>query len=154
MRTSNKQGPKTAPSVERKADYQKGAVLSTASLPEHVSRNIETIIDLHARHEKEVSRHQRFVEDLTLFFGRPRFLYSILFLIVLWITSNSVPRRFRLPRFDPPSVCLVAGVCYCRLFTNDNRCTDYTKQTSKVSQPKSTAKLTNKPTIRAKKLLS
>ncbi|MDF5713411.1 MAG: DUF1003 domain-containing protein [Rhizonema sp. NSF051] len=108
MRTSNKQGQNKSLSAHSKAGEQRGTIIPTP-LPEQVSHNIETIIDLHARHEKQVSRNQRFVEDMTLFFGRPRFLYSILFVIVFWITCNSLPRRFRLPRFDPPPFAWLQG---------------------------------------------
>ena len=78
------------------------AVLHTAPLPEPITQNIEAIIKLHARHEQDVSQHQRTVETVTAFFGRPRFLYSILLAITLWVVPNSLPRRFGIPRFDPP----------------------------------------------------
>ncbi|MDF5708728.1 MAG: DUF1003 domain-containing protein [Nostoc sp. S4] len=77
-------------------------ILPTAPLPEPISQNIETIIALHRRSEKEVPQHQRLVETGTAFFGRPAFLYSILLFLALWIIPNVLPRRFGLPRFDPP----------------------------------------------------
>jgi uncharacterized membrane protein len=109
LRTSKKQGHNQSPSANRKADEPRENFLSAAPLPEQVSDNIETIIELHARQEKEVSRHQRFVEGMTLFFGRPRFLYSILFVIILWVAANSVPKRFKLPRLDPPPFAWLQG---------------------------------------------
>jgi uncharacterized membrane protein len=74
----------------------------TAPLPEPVSQNIENIIALRARHEQDVSRHQRIVEAVIASFGRPSFLYGILLTIILWTVPNVLPRRLGLPRFDPP----------------------------------------------------
>ncbi len=74
----------------------------TVPLPEPISHNIDAIIALHTRHEQDVSRHQRMVEAAIASFGRPAFLYSILLAITLWVVPNALPRRFGLPRFDPP----------------------------------------------------
>jgi len=71
-------------------------------LPDQLSQNISAIKAIHARAEQDVSQHQRTVECVTAFFGRPAFLYSILLVITLWILPNVLPRRFNLPRFDPP----------------------------------------------------
>ncbi len=100
MKTSSKPNLENLPQ-ESRGQHSK-TILPTAPLPEHVSHNIETIIELHARHEQQVSQHQRTVEAVTAFFGRPRFLYSILLAIILWVLPNSLPRRFSVPRFDPP----------------------------------------------------
>ena len=77
------------------------AVVPTAPLPDPIGQNIETIIALHTRAEKGVARHQRIVESITAFFGRPAFLYSIILIVVLWILPNVLPQHF-IPRFDPP----------------------------------------------------
>lgn len=69
---------------------------------EPLSQNIEAIKTLHARAEQEVSQHQRAVEAVTVFFGRPAFLYGIVLVVVLWIVPNLLPRRLGIPRFDPP----------------------------------------------------
>ena len=81
---------------------QSKAVVPTAPLPDPIGRNIEAIIALHTEAEKDVSRHQRTVETITAFFGRPAFLYGILLVVALWMSANSLPRRFNVPRFDPP----------------------------------------------------
>lgn len=82
--------------------HQSNTIVPTAPLPEHISRNIDTIIALHTRNEKDLPRHRRFVEAMTAFFGRPLFLYSILLAISLWILPNTLPRRFGIRPFDPP----------------------------------------------------
>jgi uncharacterized membrane protein len=89
-------------SFQEASEKHRKTILPTAPLPEPISQNIEAIIALHARHEKNVPRHQKFVEAVTTFFGRPSFLYSILLVIVLWVTPNILPKRLGLPRFDPP----------------------------------------------------
>ena len=53
-----------------------------------IGQNIETIADLHIRMEKKVDRHQRSIETVTAFLGRPRFLYIILTFVALWILMN------------------------------------------------------------------
>ncbi|WP_138505267.1 DUF1003 domain-containing protein [Nostoc sp. PA-18-2419] len=89
-------------SCDESFETHRQTILPTAPLPEPISQNIETIIALHRRYEKDVPRHQRLVETGTTFFGRPIFLYSILLLLALWIIPNVLPRRFGLLRFDPP----------------------------------------------------
>ena len=74
----------------------------TVDLSDHLSQNILAIKAMHARAEQDVSQHQRTVECVTAFFGRPTFLYSIMIVVTLWILPNVSPRRFNLPRFDPP----------------------------------------------------
>ena len=100
METSSKQNHENSP--QESPGTRRPSILPTAPLPEHISQNIETIIALHARHEQNVSPHQRLVETVTAFFGRPAFLYSIVLAITLWVIPNALPRRFGVPRFDPP----------------------------------------------------
>lgn len=100
MRIVRKQKPKNP--AEEPPETRRPTIVPTAPLPEHISQNIETIIALHTRHEQNVPRHQRVVEAVTTFFGRPAFLYSIIIAIAFWMIPNVLPRRFGLPRFDPP----------------------------------------------------
>ncbi|WP_375504561.1 DUF1003 domain-containing protein [uncultured Nostoc sp.] len=99
MLSQDKPNPKDSPQVS--CETRRQNILPTAPLPESISKNIDTIIALHRRSEKDVPQHQRVVETVTAFFGRPAFLYSILLGIILWITPNVLPRRFGIPRFDP-----------------------------------------------------
>lgn len=82
--------------------YRSKAILPTAPLPDPLGQNIEAIIALQAKAEKDVTRPQRLVETVSAFFGRPAFLYSILLVVIVWILPNILPSRFGLPRFDPP----------------------------------------------------
>ncbi|MDF5739447.1 MULTISPECIES: DUF1003 domain-containing protein [unclassified Nostoc] len=99
MQTNNKSNPSDSSQVSSQTHRQN--ILPTAPLPESISKNIETIIALHRRHEKDIPQHQRLVETVTSFFGRPAFLYSIVLGIILWVTPNVLPRRLAIPRFDP-----------------------------------------------------
>ncbi|AVH69173.1 DUF1003 domain-containing protein [Nostoc sp. 'Lobaria pulmonaria (5183) cyanobiont'] len=99
MLSQDKPDPKDSP--QGSSETRRQNILPTAPLPESISKNIETIIALHRRSEKDIPRHQRVVETVSAFFGRPAFLYSILLGIILWITPNVLPRRFGIPRFDP-----------------------------------------------------
>ncbi|MEH2247803.1 DUF1003 domain-containing protein [Nostoc sp.] len=90
--------PTASPQVSSQIPRQN--ILPTAPLPESISQNIETIIALHRRSEKNVPQHQRIVETVTVFFGRPVFLYSILLAIILWVTPNVLPRRLGVPKFE------------------------------------------------------
>jgi len=62
---------------------------------------MDTIAELHAQAEKNVGFHQRAVETVTAFLGRPLFLNLTIGVIVLWILANVYPGFFGLSRFDP-----------------------------------------------------
>ena len=82
--------------------YSSNTSLPIAPLPDHIGQNIEAIVALHTSAERNLPRHQRTVEAVTAFFGRPAFLYSSLLAIALWILPNVLPQSLGLPRFDPP----------------------------------------------------
>lgn len=71
------------------------------SLPDHVSQQVDTIAALHARGESEVSIHQRTIEKVTAFLGRPLFLNLTIALIAVWIGLNLSAGRLHLSPFDP-----------------------------------------------------
>ena len=102
MKTSRTSESENSPEEQSAARRESSTFLPIAPLPEHISQNIDTIIELHTRNEKNVPRHQRAVEAVSAFFGRPTFLYSILLVIVLWVVPNVLPRRFGVRQFDPP----------------------------------------------------
>jgi len=102
VRTSSTPEQENSPQEQLAAPRQSKTIVPTVPLPEHISQNIETIIALHTRNEKDVPRHQRVVEGVTAFFGRPTFLYIIIIMIALWVAPNVLPRRFGVRQFDPP----------------------------------------------------
>lgn len=99
----NNQSRKTESSVEasQTVTSKTKVVLPVAPLPDPLGQNIETIIALQAKAEKDISPTQRVVEAITAFFGRPIFLYSILIGVSLWMVLNLLPSRFGIPKFDP-----------------------------------------------------
>jgi len=100
VNTSRKPNPENSPADQ--SGSRRRTIQPTVPLPEVIHQNIKTAVELHARHEQDVPRHQRSAEAVTAFFGRLVFLYSILLVIVLWVTPNFLPRRFGIARFDPP----------------------------------------------------
>ncbi len=79
-------------------------------LPDHVSQQVDTIAALNARAESRVSIHQRTVEMVTAFLGRPLFLNLTLAFIALWILANVFPQYFGVSRFDPPPFNWLQGL--------------------------------------------
>jgi len=53
-----------------------------------VGQNIDAIAKLYARAERDVSLHQRAVESVTSFLGRPLFLYLIWIVVLVWVFVN------------------------------------------------------------------
>jgi uncharacterized membrane protein len=77
--------------------------IPTAPLPDPIAKNINAIIELHAREERDVPAHQRAVEKVTTFFERPLFFYGLLISITLWIGLNTLSLPgLRALGFDPP----------------------------------------------------
>jgi uncharacterized membrane protein len=75
--------------------------ISTNSLPELVSQNIESVVAIHANEERKISKHRRWVGKISHFFSRPAFLYFIIVVILLWTVPNIAPKRWHLLQFDP-----------------------------------------------------
>ena len=75
-----------------------------------IGENIQTIAELHKRAERNVTPQQRKIEEVTDFLGRPRFLFIILVVVVLWTVVNLVLIKFGLRSFDPPPFIWLQGV--------------------------------------------
>ena len=68
-----------------------------------ISQNIDAVVAIHAIAESQVDHHQRTVESLTAWLGRPQFFYGILVGVSLWMIVNSFAHPFGLGgRDDPP----------------------------------------------------
>lgn len=74
----------------------------TAPLPDPISKNIESITSFHTQAVHQLPAHQRFLEAIATFFGKPIFLYSLLFGMVFWIFSSYFEHLlpFKLPPFS------------------------------------------------------
>ena len=75
-----------------------------------IAQNVETIADLHIRAEQNVGTHQRAIEKITGFLGRPRFLYFILLFVLLWIAVNVYMTGLGMHKVDQPPFSWLQGV--------------------------------------------
>ena len=85
------------------------AEAGSSDLPDHVSQQLDTIAALHARAESGVSVHQRTVEKVTAFLGRPLFLNLVLAFTALWILLNLFPHHLGVSQFDKPPFYWLQG---------------------------------------------
>ncbi len=76
-------------------------VIPTAPLPDPIGETIDAIIAIRAKAEQKVSSHQRWVEWVSEFFGRPSFLYAAVAVIAFWLILNALPASWGIPQFDP-----------------------------------------------------
>lgn len=92
METSKISAPQTS-EEPLKAHHLSPTISPTVPLPNHIGDGIEAIVEMQTRAERDVPRHQRVVEAMTTFFGRPAFLYGTLLAVVLWMLSNILPQH-------------------------------------------------------------
>ncbi len=85
-------------------------VNSEESLPDHVSQQVDTLAALHARGENDVSIHQRTIEKVTGFLGRPLFLNLALSVVVVWVLLNLLMRRSGMSPIDEPPFFWLQGI--------------------------------------------
>lgn len=64
---------------------------------------------LHAFAEQQVDTHQRTVESLTTWLGRPQFFYGILVGLTLWMLVNSLAPLFGWKQRDAPPFFWMQG---------------------------------------------
>lgn len=74
-----------------------------------ISQNIDAVVALHAVAEAQVDTHQRTVESLTAWLGRPQFFYGILVGVSLWMLANSLAPVLHLERWDDPPFAWMQG---------------------------------------------
>ncbi|MCW3061725.1 MAG: hypothetical protein JWQ02_3546 [Capsulimonas sp.] len=87
---------------------------SPAQPSDPISQNIDAVVALHALAEQQVDPHQRGVESLTSWLGRPQFFYGILVGVSLWMIANTIAYRSHwAERDDPPFFWLqgIVGLC-------------------------------------------
>jgi uncharacterized membrane protein len=102
MKSSQTVKPENSPEELQTAHHKSKVVIPSAPLPDPLAQNIEAVIALQAKAEKDLSRTQLVVEAATAFFAHPIFLYCILIGVALWIVFNLLPHGFGIPQFDPP----------------------------------------------------
>jgi len=72
-----------------------------ASLPDLTTKNITAITSLHAQETQNIPKHQKNIERIATFFGRPAVLYILLILLTFWIGGGFFNHLlpFHLPSF-------------------------------------------------------
>ncbi|HEX3770501.1 MAG TPA: DUF1003 domain-containing protein [Polyangiaceae bacterium] len=83
---------------------------SRARVPDHVSENIETIAELHAKAGSRVSRHQRAIEGFTRQLGRPGTLYLLVGASCAWALYNAAASKLGWPAVDRPPFYALQGL--------------------------------------------
>ncbi|HLG75445.1 MAG TPA: DUF1003 domain-containing protein [Ktedonobacteraceae bacterium] len=98
--------------TERRKDRRRSTVdMDSRTVMNPIDQNIETIARIHRQMESEINYHQRTIEKVTAFFGRPRFLYIIVGVVIVWIAANLALVYVGLRAFDPqPFTWLIEGI--------------------------------------------
>ncbi len=79
-------------------------------LSDILDKDIEKIVALRLRAERQVDRHQRFIENVTRRLGQPRTVYILLALVAIWIVVNTFGSRFGIASFDRPPFSLLQTI--------------------------------------------
>jgi uncharacterized membrane protein len=77
---------------------------------EHIIQNVEAVGAVYERAEHEVTSHQRGIERITGTLGRPRFLYSVVAFVIVWVAGNSLAAACHLRAIDPPPFAWLQGL--------------------------------------------
>lgn len=75
-----------------------------------IGQNIDSILAYYTQEEQKISRSQRIAENISKIIGRPIFLGSTIFLIVLWMIYNFLAPNYGWIEFDPPPFFWLEGV--------------------------------------------
>jgi uncharacterized membrane protein len=80
-----------------------------ADLQSNVLQNVKAISVLYERAEREVTRHQRVVEVVTKAAARPRTLYLVAALALVWAGANGLSHALHRGALDPPPFYWLQG---------------------------------------------
>ena len=81
-----------------------------AEAPNPISQNIDAVVAMHTLAEQQVDAHQRGVETLTAWLGRPQFFYGILVGASLWMIVNALLPVFGVRERDEPPFFWLQGI--------------------------------------------
>ncbi len=79
------------------------------AVPEHISQNIDSILEFYRREELNVSNSQRLLESLGSFMGRPFYLASVLSFVIIWLLANAFSEWRGFRPLDPPPFLWLQG---------------------------------------------
>ncbi|WP_199322120.1 DUF1003 domain-containing protein [Leptolyngbya sp. FACHB-321] len=74
----------------------------TTPLPDPIAQSIDAIISLHRQEAQDLPAHQKSLEQISTFFGQPRFLYSLFAGFLFWISASLLTQAEFLPPLLPP----------------------------------------------------
>ncbi len=80
------------------------------ALPPHIEEAMGSIERLHKDHQRGATRIQRWVDQLTAAFGRPRFVGALTLIILSWVFGNLVVLAAHGRPPDPPPFFWLDGV--------------------------------------------
>lgn len=75
-----------------------------------IGQNIDAVVAMHVLAEQQVDTHQRGVESLTAWLGRPQFFYGILVGVSFWMLVNGLAPSLGLRERDDPPFFWLQGV--------------------------------------------
>ena len=76
----------------------------------HADEAIDAVADLEREAQDAISRHQRWIEQVTNRIGRPQTFYLVVTFVVLWIGSNLLVLHATGTTFDPPPFAWLQGI--------------------------------------------
>jgi uncharacterized membrane protein len=80
------------------------------SLSDHISQNIDAVVELQRQEWERVSPSQRRLERISRFVGRPAYLVVLLWFVALWIAFNAAGGSMGYSAFDPPPFPWLEGL--------------------------------------------
>ena len=82
--------------------FRRNRAEAVPNAPDPINQNIDAVVALHNFAEQQVDPHQRKVETLTAWLGRPQFFYGILVGVSTWMLINGLAAHFGRHWDDPP----------------------------------------------------
>jgi uncharacterized membrane protein len=76
----------------------------------HIDQNIESILSIYLREERNLTYSQRIVETASDAMGQPLCLGAIALFSIVWIALNLGLRQFGIPAFDVPPFQWLQGI--------------------------------------------
>jgi uncharacterized membrane protein len=78
-------------------------------LPIHIEETIQSIAQLHAEHLANATQHQRVVDRITSWLGRPLFIAVLTVVVVGWLSLNGLAATLGYRPLDPPPFPWLSG---------------------------------------------
>jgi uncharacterized membrane protein len=80
------------------------------ALPDHIEATVQSIAEVHKRHDEEATPQQRLINHLTILTAQPWIAGAWLFIVVAWIGFKGLAPHTGLTPFDPAPFSLLQAV--------------------------------------------